>query len=37
MIEEVPYLLGQEGVFDRFNINFKKRDKIIEFEILPGT
>jgi len=37
MIEEVPYLLGQEGVFDRFNVNFKKTDKIIEFEPLSET
>ena len=32
MIEEVPYLLGQEEVFDRFDINFRKKDKTIEFK-----
>ena len=32
MIEEVPYLLGQEDVFDRFDINFRKKDKTIEFK-----
>ncbi|PKP59385.1 MAG: hypothetical protein CVT89_01360 [Candidatus Altiarchaeales archaeon HGW-Altiarchaeales-2] len=37
MIEDVPCLMGQEGIFDRFDIKFKKKDKIIEFEPLSES
>ncbi|MEM2100565.1 MAG: hypothetical protein QXP45_04445 [Thermoproteota archaeon] len=32
LVEDVPYILGREGVFDKFEICFKQRDKIVEFK-----
>ncbi len=31
LIEEVPPLLGRKNIFDRFNITFKQKQRIIEF------
>ncbi len=31
LVEDIPYILGREGVFDRFEICFRQREKIIEF------
>ena len=32
LIETVPILLGRHTIFDSFNINFKEKEGIIEFE-----
>jgi len=34
LIEDVPYLLGRESVFDRFKICFRQKDKIVCFKPL---
>jgi len=34
LIEDVPYLLGRESVFDRFEICFRQKDKIVCFKQL---
>ncbi|MBO3842102.1 MAG: aspartyl protease family protein [Candidatus Brockarchaeota archaeon] len=32
LIEDVPYILGREGVFDKFEICFRQKEKIVEFK-----
>lgn len=32
LIEDVPYILGRENVFDKFKICFNQKEKIVEFE-----
>ena len=32
LIEDVPYLLGREGVFDKFEICFKQKEKVVYFK-----
>lgn len=32
LIEDVPPLLGRKDIFDKFNISFKEKEGIIEFE-----
>ncbi|MEM2050293.1 MAG: aspartyl protease family protein [Thermoproteota archaeon] len=32
LIEDVPYILGREGVFDKFEICFKQKERIVEFK-----
>jgi len=34
LIEDVPYLLGRESVFDKFEICFRQKDKIVCFKPL---
>jgi len=35
LIEDIPYILGREGVFDNFEICFRQREKAIEFKYIP--
>lgn len=32
LIEDVPYILGREDVFDKFDIEFKQKNKKIIFK-----
>ncbi len=32
LVEDVPYILGREGVFDKFEICFRQKEKIVEFK-----
>jgi len=32
LIEDVPYLLGRENVFDKFEICFKQKEKVVYFK-----
>ncbi|MDI6903509.1 MAG: hypothetical protein QMC77_07225 [Methanocellales archaeon] len=33
LIEDIPYILGREDVFDQFKICFDQRKKIVHFEV----
>ncbi len=34
LVEDIPYILGREGVFDKFEICFRQREKVIEFKCI---
>lgn len=34
LVEEVPPLLDRKDIFDKFNVNFKEKEEVIEFDLV---